>query len=64
MRTTVTIDDNVYNDAVKNRPNATLKELLDEALRTFNQLEASRRLAKMAGTMPELEIPARKRTKW
>ena len=61
MRTTVALDDELVARAeeltgIKEKP-----ALLREALTALVQREAGRRLARLGGTMPDFEVPARRR---
>ena len=63
MRTTVTLDDELVEDA---RFYTGIKEtpvLIREALKTLVELEASRRLARLGGTEPDLRPIPRRRPK-
>jgi len=64
MRTTITIDDKLYKSAMKMAdPNTTTTaaELVREAMKTFVQVNAARRLAALGGTIPDFpNIPRRK----
>ena len=61
MRTTITIDDELLEDARKLTGIEETGPLLREALRTLLEVEAGRRLIEMGGTMPDLEdIPRRR----
>ena len=64
MRTTVTIDDKLYKRAMEMAdPNTTTNaaELVREAIKTFVQVNAARRLSALGGTMPDFpDIPRRK----
>ncbi len=61
MRTTVTIDDDLFEQA---RAYTGIKEkstLIDEALKFLVAREAGRRLAAMGGTEPDFVAPPRRR---
>lgn len=63
MRTTVTLDDEMV---AKARFYTGIKEtpaLLRHAIKTLIELEASRRLARLGGTMPDLKPVPRRRSK-
>lgn len=61
MRTTVTIDDDLYNKALEVADPAMDKaDLFREAVRTFVRVRAAQRLAALGGTVPEMDdIPRR-----
>lgn len=61
MRTTVTIDDALYEKALEVAdPNMDKSDLFREAIKTFVRVQAAKRLAALGGTMPEtLDIPRR-----
>ena len=62
MRTTVTIDDDLYEEALEVAdPNMEKSDLFREANKTFIWVQASRRLAALGGTIPEMELPPRRR---
>lgn len=63
MRTTVTIDDALYEQALKlaspgvNKPSA----LFQDAIETYVRVRAGQRLAALGGSMPEMpDIPRRR----
>ncbi|MEX2497308.1 MAG: type II toxin-antitoxin system VapB family antitoxin [Wenzhouxiangellaceae bacterium] len=62
MRTTVTIDDSLYQKALEMAgPNMDKADLFREAVETFVRVQAAKRLAALGGTMPEMqEIPRRR----
>ncbi|MEA9983413.1 type II toxin-antitoxin system VapB family antitoxin [Herbaspirillum sp. RTI4] len=62
MRTTVTIDDDLYNKALEVAdPSMDKADLFREAIKTFVRVRAAKRLAALGGAMPEMaEIPRRK----
>jgi Arc/MetJ family transcription regulator len=59
MRTTVTIDDELYNKALELADPAMDKaDLFREAIKAFVQVRAARRLAALGGTAPEMaDVP-------
>lgn len=61
MRTTVTIDDELYNKALEVADPAMDKsDLFREAIKTFVRVRAAQRLASLGGAAPEMpEIPRR-----
>lgn len=62
MRTTVTIDDDLYNRALEMAdPSMDKADLFREAIKTFVRVRAAQRLAALGGTAPSmLEIPRRR----
>jgi Arc/MetJ family transcription regulator len=62
MRTTVTIDDELYNKALELADPAMDKaDLFREAMKTFVRVNAAKRLAALGGAMPEMaEVPRRR----
>jgi Arc/MetJ family transcription regulator len=61
MRTTVALDDELVRTAQEYSGLTERTALLREALKALIHLEASRRLAALGGTMPDLkEIPRRR----
>ena len=62
MRTTVTIDDALYEKALEMAdPIMDKSDIFREALKTFVRVQAAKRLAALGGRMPEiLEIPRRR----
>ena len=61
MRTTVVLDDDLVQTAQELTGLTERTALLRRALKALIHLEASRRLAALGGTMPELEdIPRRR----
>lgn len=62
MRTTLTIDDSLYQQALElAEPGMDKAELLREAVRTFIQVQAGRRLAALGGSAPGMaDVPRRK----
>lgn len=61
MRTTVTIDNSVYEKALEVAdPDMDRSDIFQVAIQTFVQMRVARRLAALAGTTPEIEeIPRR-----
>ena len=61
MRTTVTIDDELYNRALEVADPAMDKaDLFREAIKTFVRVQAAKRLAALGGTAPDMtEVPRR-----
>ncbi|MDB5779299.1 MAG: hypothetical protein JWP79_1720 [Polaromonas sp.] len=62
MRTTVTIEDALYEKALEMADPAMDKsDIFREAIKTFVRVQAAKRLASLGGTMPEmLEVPRRR----
>jgi Arc/MetJ family transcription regulator len=61
MRSTVTLDDDLMNTAQEYTGIEERSALLRAALKALIHMEASRRLALLGGTMPDLEdIPRRR----
>jgi Arc/MetJ family transcription regulator len=61
MRTTITLDDDLVSAAQEYTGITEKTALVREALKSLIEREASRRLAALGGTMPELEdIPRRR----
>lgn len=62
MRTTVTIDDELYEKALEVADPAMDKaDLFREAVKTFVRVQAAKRLASLGATMPELQDVPRRR---
>lgn len=61
MRTTVTIDDALYDKALEMAdPNMDKSELFREAMKTFVRVQAAKRLAALGGAAPDMQdIPRR-----
>ncbi len=59
MRTTVTIDDALYEQALEMAdPGMDKADIFREAIKTFVRVQAARRLAALGGTVPDMaEIP-------
>ena len=56
MRTTVTIDDALYEEALAVAdPKMDKADLFREALATFVRVQAAKRLAALGGTMPDMQ---------
>lgn len=62
MRTTVTLDDALYEKALEMaEPGMDKADLFREAFRTFVRVQAGKRLAALAGAQPEAqEVPRRR----
>ena len=62
MRTTVTIDDDLYQQAIElAEPGIDKAELFREAMRTFVRVQSARRLAAIGGKAPEMPSVPRRR---
>lgn len=61
MRTTVTIDEELYQQALEMAdPGMEKAELFREAIKTFVRVRAAKRLAALGGSVPEMQaIPRR-----
>jgi len=61
MRTTVTIEDSLYEKALEVADPAMDKtDLFREAIKTFIRVQASKRLTALGGSMPDMDdIPRR-----
>lgn len=62
MRTTITIDDELYNKALEVAdPGMDKSEVFREAIRTFVRVQAAKRLAALGSTMSEMpDVPRRR----
>ena len=62
MRTTVTVDDALYEKALEVADPAMDKaDLFREAIKTFIRVQAAKRLASLGATLPEMQdIPRRR----
>ncbi|MCY1549278.1 Antitoxin VapB32 [compost metagenome] len=62
MRTTVTIDDSLYQKALEMAdPGMDKADIFREAIKTFVRVQAGKRLAALGGTMPEIQDVPRRR---
>lgn len=62
MRTTVTIDDELYEKALAVADPAMDKaDLFREAMKTFVRVQAAKRLAALGATMPTMQSVPRRR---
>lgn len=62
MRTTVTIDDALYERALEVAdPTMDKADLFREAIKTFVRIQAAKRLAALGATMPEMQETPRRR---
>ena len=63
MRTTVTIDDMLYQKAMELAdPGMDKADLFREAIKTFVRVQAAKRLAVLGGTQPDMADIPRQRT--
>lgn len=61
MRTTVTIDDELYAQALEMAdPGMDKADIFREAVKTFVRVQAAKRLASLGGTSPEMQIAPRR----
>lgn len=62
MRSTVTIDDALYEQALEVAdPRMNKADLFREAIKTFIRVQAAKRLAALGGAIPEMQdIPRRR----
>lgn len=61
MRTTVTIDDDLYAQAVRLIGPLDRSAVLDQGLRALVERESAKRLARLGGTQPALKVAPRRR---
>ena len=62
MRTTLTIDDDLYAKAVSlAEPGMEKSELLKECVKAFIQRQSARRLAALGGLIHDMELVPRRR---
>ena len=63
MRTTLTLDDSLYTEALAlAEPGLDKDELLRECVKAFIQRQTARRLAALGGQVPEIMAVPRRRT--
>lgn len=62
MRTTVTIDDALYQEALEvAEPDMDKADLFREAIKTFVRVQAAKRLSALGSTLPDMQdIPRRR----
>ena len=62
MRTTVSIDDALFENAAQFcEPNSDKASIIREAMQTFVRIQAAKRLVSLAGKFPEIkDIPRKK----
>jgi Arc/MetJ family transcription regulator len=64
MKATVTIDDELYKQALEMAdPSMDKSELIQEAIRTFIRVQAAKRLAAAGGALPNMPDVPRRRDK-
>ena len=64
MRTTVTIDDALYAQALEViEPNVDKSDLFREALKVFIRVESAKRLAALGGKAPKMQTIPRRQVK-
>ena len=62
MRTTVTLDDALYQKALELAdPHIDKADIFREAMKVFVRVQAAKRLAALGGTMPKMENVPRRR---
>jgi metal-responsive CopG/Arc/MetJ family transcriptional regulator len=62
MRTTVTLEDALYEKALELAdPNMDKSDLFREAIKTFVRVQAAKRLAALGGTVPDIADIERRR---
>jgi hypothetical protein len=62
MRTTVTLEDALYEKALEMAdPNMDKSDLFREAIKTFVRVQAAKRLAALGGTVPDMGDVERRR---
>ena len=62
MRTTISLDDELVLKAQDYTGIEEKAALIREALKALIEREASRRLARLGGTLPDLDLPPRRRS--
>ena len=61
MRTTVTLDDALYEQALAVAdPDMDKADLFREAVKTFVRIQSAKRLAALGGSMPDMQLPPRR----
>lgn len=64
MRTSVTIEDALYNKALELvDPDPDKNDIFREAIKTFVRVQAAKRLAALGGTAPAMQVIPRHRSK-
>ena len=62
MRTTVTIDDTLYEKALELAdPDMDKVDIFREAMKMFVRVQSAKRLAALGGTMPDMQDVPRRR---
>ena len=61
MRTTITLDDDLLEKAMRLTGITDRTPLIRESLKAIIARESARRLALLGGSMPDLELPPRRR---
>jgi Arc/MetJ family transcription regulator len=62
MRTTVTIDDALYQEALEvAEPDMDKADLFREAIKTFVRVQAAKRLSALGATIPKMPAVPRRR---
>jgi predicted transcriptional regulator len=62
MRTTVTLDDELYERALElAEPDMDKSELFRESIKVFIRIQAAKRLAALGGKSPEIDSVPRRR---
>lgn len=61
MRTTITIDDDLIEEARRLTGKEERNELVREGLRALIARESARRLARLGGSEPRVRVPRRRR---
>jgi predicted transcriptional regulator len=62
MRTTLTLDDELLEKAIKLAGPLDRSTLISESLKAFIERESARRLAKLGGSQPRLAAAPRRRS--
>lgn len=63
MRTTVTVDDALYDQALELAdPGMDKSDIFREAMKTFVRVQTAKRLAALGGSMPEMQDVPRRRS--
>ncbi len=62
MRTTISLDDSLYEKALELAdPGMSKSDLFREAVKTFVRVQAAKRLADLGSTMPDIaDVPRRR----
>ncbi|WP_119966415.1 type II toxin-antitoxin system VapB family antitoxin [Simplicispira lacusdiani] len=61
MRTTVTIDDTLYEEALQvAEPGMDKADLIREAIKTYVRVQAAKRLASLGAAMPDMADVSRR----